>query len=168
MKIYKHYTEPSESIFAMSKIVKKYAISDIVQEIGEFVYFSECNSSHGPRIKFYGGTKETSTTEKAPTLEFDSDGNCTVRLADWMDKKNCPNGYDKKYISNLDKFVKTNISILLLVWFYHLDEADALAYFHGQITFEDLLDSVKYDLPSTVNSLSELDTFCRQHDLYKF
>ena len=55
----------SEDIFSMSKIVDKYAIPDISDDIGKFIYFSPSNSSHGPRIKFYGGSIETSSTKDA-------------------------------------------------------------------------------------------------------
>lgn len=165
MKIYVH---ESEDIFAMSKIVDKYAIPDIVKLIGKFVYFSESNSSHAPRIKFYGGSKETASSQKAPTLEFNADGECTVILADWMNKKNCPNAFDNDYISNLNLFVKNMKSILLLVWFRHLDESDALAYFHGNISLQQLLDDVEFELPDNIKTIDDLDSFCKSNGLYKF
>ena len=158
----------SEEIFGMSKIVKKYAIPEIVNLIGKFVYFSTSNSSHGPRIKFYGGTKATSTTRNAPSLAFTTDGECTIELDSWMDKKNCPNVYNQNYIDNLEKFVKLCLPVLLLVWFEHLDEADALEYFHGNIPFEELLTDIDYNVPTTINNLNELDQYCRDNDYYKF
>lgn len=157
-----------ESIFAMSKIVKKYAISEIADDIGDFIYFSECNSTHGPRIKFYGGTKDTSTTQTSPSLKFDIEGNCEIELEPWMNKKNCPNAYDKAYISKITNFLHSYISILLLVWFKHLDEADALAYFHGQISLDELFNCVEYDIPESINSLPKLNTYCSVNDLYRF
>ena len=166
--IMKRYIHESEDIFAMSKIVDKYAIPGIVELIGKFVYFSESNSSHGPRIKFYGGSKETSSSKNAPTLAFDVDGKCELLLADWMDKKNCPNAYDDEYVKNIEKFVKITKPILLLVWFGHLDEADALAYFHGNIEITQLFGDIDFDVPTDIMTLNDLDNFCRNHDLYKF
>lgn len=164
----KRLIKSSEEIFAMSKIVDKYAIPSISSDIGKFVYFSESNSSHGPRIKFYGGTKETSSTKDAPTLAYDINGYCTLELADWMNKKNCPNAFDTRYLARLEYFINANKPILLLVWFKHLDEADALAYFHGQITFEDLLENIEFDIPEKVESLPELDDYCLSNKLYTF
>lgn len=154
----------NEDIFCMSKIVRKHSITDV----GEFIYFSECNSSHGPRIKFYGGTKETSTTKDSPTVEFTSSGDCTLLLADWMNKKNCPNAFDRDYMSVVYKFIETYLPILLLVWFHHLDEAEALEYFHGHIDFVSLIDSIDYDIPEGVDTLDKLDTICRKNNWYKF
>lgn len=158
----------TEDIFAMSKIVDKYAIPSISKEIGKFVYFSPSNSSHGPRIKFYGGSKETSSTMDAPTLAYTTEGQCTLELADWMNRKNCPNAFDQDYLSNLESFVQHNKAILLLVWFKHLDEADALAYFHGQISFTDLLSNIDFVVPSNIMSIDGLDQYCINNNLYSF
>lgn len=157
-----------EDIFAMSKVLNKYAIPEVSKVVGKYVYFSESNSSHAPRIKFYGGTKETSSTKDAPTFAFDVDGNCTLELASWMNKKNCPNAFDKEYLSNLESFVKNYKSILLLVWFKHLDEGDALAYFHGQISFRELLNECEFYIPEEVTSVKQLDDYCAASSFYKF
>lgn len=158
----------TEDIFCMSKLTKKYAMPDIVDLIGQFVYFSECNSTHGPRIKFYGGSKETATTKNAPSLAFDVNGNCVLELADWMNKKNCPNAYDDEYITKLATFVKQYLPILLLVWFGHLDEADALQYFQGNIPISELIADIEYDIPDKVTNLVVLDHICRENNYYQF
>lgn len=152
----------------MSKIVDKYAITPVSKDIGKFIYFSECNASHGPRIKFYGGTKDTSSTRKSPTLKYTKSGNCSVELADWMNKDNCPNAFDAAYIQKLSNFIANYKSILLLVWFKRLDEGDALAYFHGQIPFRELISDIEYDVPDTVKSAKQLDEFCLKNKLYSF
>ena len=158
----------TEDIFCMSKLTKEYAIPEIANLIGDYVYFSENNSSHGPRIKFYGGTKQTSKTKDAPTLKFTKDGDCELELAPWMDKQNCPNAFNNRLLSNLEKFVNQYLAILLLVWFEHLDEAAALEYFHGHISFEQLITAISYEIPSAVVTLEDLDSYCRANDLYKF
>ena len=164
----KRYIRSTEDIFAMSKIVPKYAVKDRVGTIDGFIYFSECNSTHGPRIKFYGGTSETSNTRNAPSMTFDVDGNCQLELADWMDHKNCPNVYDSRYLACVEAFIHRVKPILLLVWFRHLDEADALAYFHGQIEFSELIDCISPAVDVGVFSMEGLDEYCRSHDLYRF
>lgn len=158
----------SEDILAMSKIVDKYAISDIKSDLTKFIYFSECNSSHGPRIKFYGGTAETFSTKDCPALAFNAKGECQLELADWMNKKNCPNAFDNDCLLKLEHFIRTYYPILLLVWFKHLDEADALAFFHGQITFDALIENIDYAVSNQISNLSELDKYCIDNDLYSF
>ena len=167
----KRMIRAQEEIFAMSKISNKYAIPAIKDDIDSFIYFSEFNSSHGPRIKFYGGTKETSSTKDSPTLAFDNEGNCQLELADWMDRDNCPNAFDSKYIAKMKYFVKSNLPILLLVWFKHIDEADALAYFHGQINFHELIDLADIDLVNDLNddfTIDDDDNICRSLNYYEF
>lgn len=164
----KRLIRASEDIFAMSKIVRKYANSTIRENIIDYVYFSECNSSHGPRIKFNGGTEETANTKNAPSLAFTNKGDCTLEIANWMNKKNCPNAFDNEYVESLERFVKSQRPILLLVWYKHLDEADALAYFHGQIDFNDLVDSILYDVDANIASIEALDNYCIAHELYEF
>ena len=166
MKRYIHSSE--EEIFAMSKVIDKYANRSVVGDIGKFIYFSECNSSHSPRIKFYGGTKESSSTQNAPTLSFDIEGNCKLELADWMNKKNCPNAFDADYVSKVENFIQRVKPILLLVWFQHLDEGDALAYFHGQIDLKELLKCCEFYIPEEIDTIDGLDRYCKSCQFYKF
>jgi len=164
----KRIIRAQEEVFAMSKILDKYAIPSVKNDLTKFIYFSESNSSHGPRIKFYGGTKETSSAKDAPTLAFDIDGQCSLELADWMNKKNCPNAFDSNCLNKLHHFVETNLCILLLVWFRHLDEADALAYFHGQIGLNDLTSDIEPEINQEIFNLVELDDYCINNNLYSF
>ena len=160
-----------EYYLEMAKLIRRKANS-IYGDIGEFIYFSPCNSSHGPRIKFYGGTKETSETRTAPSMKFDVNGNTEVEVFDWMNKKNCPNAFDKTYVENVTNFVKMTYPILLLVWFKRLDEAEALDYFQGRETLQELLDFIDFDNndinKTQIKTVTELDNVCKQFDLYNF
>ena len=40
-----------------------------------------------------------------------------------MDKKNCPNAFDRTVVSNLSKFVNAVLPLLLLMWYERIDEA---------------------------------------------
>ena len=166
MRIYEE-----DTYLEMAKLVKRKANS-IYGNIGEFIYFSPCNSSHGPRIKFYGGTADSSTTKTAPSMKFDNNGNTTLELADWMTKKNCPNAFDKHYIENVSKFVKMTYPVLLLVWFNRLDEAEALDYFEGRESLNELLTFVNFgniDIDiNTIETMSDLDDICQEYNLYNF
>lgn len=161
----------NEDIFyEMSKLTQKYADEELCGDFGEFIYFSPCLDSHGPRVKFYGGTKETSTTRNAPTLAFTNNGETTIELASWMNKKNCPNAFDNNYIQKISDFIQKFLPILLLVWYGKLDEADALKYFEGDLSLEELLlcvtdtkeDIIKY------KNLKDLHNFCLNNNIYKF
>ena len=164
----KRYISTSEDIFAMSKVVKKYAISEITPYIGDFIYFSASNSTHGPRIKFCGGTTATKDTKNCPSMTFDANGNCDVKLANWMNKSNCPNAFDANYVANLKQFIQNNLAILLLVWFKHLDEGTVLAYFYGSIPFSEVISDIEYEIPSNIQTADELYKYCIKNDLYKF
>lgn len=157
-----------EDIFGFSKISKKYAIADIKPYIGEFIYFSASNSSHGPRIKFYGGSSETTRTEDCPALAFDNQGNCTIELADWMNRKNCPNAYDHAYMQRLEQFVQMNLPILLLVWYRHVDEGTAIAYYYGTCSLAELISDIDYAIPNAIITREQLHQYCQEHQLYRF
>lgn len=164
--------EETEYIYEMAKLIQPLADKSL-GDIGKFIYFSANNGQHGPRVKFYGGTKESETTRNAPTMKFDINGNTSVELADWMTKKNCPNAYDKSYTQKVHNFINNTLPILLLVWFYKLDEGWALEYFQGRIALSDLLphcedvDDSTYDKLVKINSIEELHKFCKKNDLYK-
>ena len=161
----------NEDIFyEMSKLTQKYADEELCGDFGEFIYFSPCLDSHGPRVKFYGGTKETSTIRNAPTLAFTNNGETTIELAAWMNKKNCPNAFDNNYIQKISDFIQKFLPILLLVWYGKLDESDALKYFEGDLSLENLLLCVT-DTDKDITKYKELKSlhdFCINNNIYKF
>lgn len=164
----------SESIEAMSKLRYKDADKKLFDEdFGEFIYFSPVLDVHGPRIKFYGGSAETNTTRTAPSLAFGADGVQKVVLQKWMNKDNCPNAYDKEFLDTLIRMVNNIRPILLLVWFLKLDESDALHYFEGSCSFENLMKEVNVsdDLKTEVQNcrnMNDLHKVCKKHNLYSF
>ena len=166
--VYSSYKK--DNIFCMSKLTDKYADISLTGDFGQFIYFSPVMHSGGPRIKFYGGTKQTNRTKTAPTLVLSKRGAETVELADWMNKQNCPNAFDDEYLSKVEPFANKFISILLLVWFNHLDESDALAYFNGQLSWEDLLESIDIEDEDLLDcsTLEELHRYCLLNDYYSF
>lgn len=161
-----------EPLFEMAKLMKDYAKDDIA-DFGDFIYFSQSNSSHGPRIKFSGGTKQTYKTSDAPTMSFTVDGVTELELQPWMTKKNCPNAFDKSYVDKVTNFVHTMLPVLLLTWFEKLDEGYTLKYFEGNLNLQALLNKcdVDYDIKrqlTSVNDLEELHIICKKLNLYKF
>ena len=167
--------ELSENIEAMSKLRYKYADKNLFDEdFGEFIYFSSVLDSHGPRVKFYGGSSKTNTTRTAPSLSFGVDGVQKVIVQNWMNKDNCPNVYDKSFLDPLIRMVNNIRPILLLVWFLKLDESDALHYFEGSCTFEDLMkdvdagDAVVNKEICKCKNMNDLHTVCKKNNLYSF
>lgn len=156
-----------DDIFAMSKIKKEYSRSDITNLIPEFIYFSEIRAGHGPRIKFYGGTKQTKNKEDLPSIRFEPYSDVTeVETLPWMNKKNCPNAYDPDVLNKLREFIQYVKPVLLLVWYRQVDEADALEYFHNHLSLQDMLE--KNDSYLEPCTLEYLDSYCRDHNLYSF
>lgn len=166
--------EDQQPLFEMSKLIKDYADESICGDFGKFIYFSPSLDSHGPRVKFYGGTKETSTTKNAPSLAFTNTGETEIRLANWMDKKNCPNAFDKDYVKKVEEFVKRLLPILLLVWYGKLDEGHALKFFEGSLTLKKLLSYVEdleeenLEMIRNAKNLKQLHNLCLNKELYKF
>ena len=120
-------------IFEMAKLTKKRANSSICGNIGEFIYFSPILAGHSPRIKFYGGSAETDTSQTSPSLLFSPNGVGDVEPERWHNKKNCPNAYDDNYISMVAQFADKFLSLLLLVWFKRLMKLICLYIFKAQI-----------------------------------
>lgn len=162
-----------DSFMEMAKLIPDYADELLCGDFGDFIYFSPKLHPAGPRVKFYGGTKETSTTRKAPTLAFTNTGETTLELANWMNKKNCPNAFDSEYVEKVHNFVNRLLPILLLVWYGKLDEARALKYFEGAITLTKLLtylreiseNHIKY--LRTCETLDQIQEYCLKNNLYK-
>lgn len=167
-------TNHHEDVFVMSKLTAKKANTAITGKIYGLIYFSEALAGHGPRIKFDGGTAETCTSQSAPSLLLSRTGAGEIELQDWMNKKNCPNAYDKSVTNAVRNFADRFISILLLTWFRKLDESETLDYFQGRESFEELLSTIVcvsddiYDEIQTCETLDELHQLCQQYDLYKF
>lgn len=181
----------ADDIFAMSKLTAKNASKDLFSnKIPTFIYFSEVQAGHGPRIKFYGGSKETSDSRKCPSYTFTQDGAGEVILQDWHDKKNCPYGYDDTILSGIEYIINKNLPIFLLVWFRRLDDDDAVLYFTGHATFENTIHKVRGVSSDFLNEYEKVKTdvekkkekgesvvfdpittfhdLCKKHDLYHF
>lgn len=162
------------AILEMSKLLPHKANKNNCGDLNVFVYFSSCLDSHGPRVKFFGGSKETNSTRNSPTLTFGLNGAEKVLTRSWMNKKNCPYAYNEKIINNVKQFVNKTLPILLLVWFEKLDESDALDYFQGSYDFNKLLsfineldDLTKQELLKS-KDLNDLHDKCKRYNVYTF
>ena len=161
-------------ICEMAKLIPDYADESLCGDFGDFIYFSPSLDSHDPRVKFYGGTKETSTTRNAPSLAFTNEGKTEVKVAQWMNKKNCPNAFNPEYVEKVAKFVNKLLPILLLVWYGKLDEARALKYFEGSLSLRELMTylcDVGNDIKDQcidLNDLKKIHRFCLNNNVYEF
>lgn len=170
------YYESDEltELLEMAKLMPDQANKDNCGELDVYIYFSPCQDSHGPRIKFYGGSKETRDTRKAPSYTFSVNGAEHLELQTWMNKKNCPNAFDKNIVNNVSSFINKTLPILLLVWFYKLDESRALYYFQGHYDFNSLLNYIdevdeetKRELLKS-KDLNDLHDKCKRYSVYNF
>ena len=167
------YMEDKPLFCEMAKLTKKWASKEF-GDFGNILYFSPKNHNGDPRVKFGGGTKETDRTENAPTLSFTKDFHYELILQPWMNSDNCPNAFDKKYIEKVENFVTKAMPILLFVWFLKLDEADALEYFKGNLTFHEIIAELKdienkyYDEIQGLNNLDELYEYGMKNNLFTF
>lgn len=164
----------SEELFEMAKIMPEFANDkNCGGKLDVYIYFSTCKAGHSPRVKFFGGTKETKNSDKAPTFTFDSNGAGEIILQPWMNKKTCPNAFNKSIINNVKKFINATLPILLMVWFDRLDESYALKYFEGSFDLNTLInkvdaeDYVKTELLKA-NNLNELHDMCKRFCMYNF
>lgn len=163
-----------DTFLEMAKLLPDQANKEVCGNLDLFIYFSSCQDSHGPRIKFYGGNKETSTTQKSPTYTFSINGAEKVVLQSWMNKKNCPNAFNKNTLKQIHDFINATLPILLLVWFYKLDEARALYYFQGHydlktiLNYIDELDEITKQELLKAKNLDELHDMCKRYSVYTF
>lgn len=164
-----------QPIFSMSKLRNDLASLDRTGDIPEFIYFSEALAGHGPRVKFYGGTKATSRTTDCPSMLISKEhGADRVEILSWHNKKNCPNAWDERVLDMVSGFVDRNLPLLLLVWFQKLDESYLLKYFEGAWSWKYLLNRLT-DIPEDIKNIAidsqsvvELHQICSENRLYVF
>lgn len=161
-KTYHPHTVGSDEVLGMSKLLQRKASDEVKHLIPEFIYFSPILAGHGPRIKFYGGTKETSTTDKSPTYTVTQNGAGELILQSWM---------NKTVLDNVERFINLVYPGLLLVWFQHLDESDLLDYLQGRDSWDSMLSNIICDDPAKQKILqcenwSDLDIVCKEYNLY--
>ena len=163
----KRYIQSQEDIFAFAKLTSKYADISRTGEILDFIYFSPVQAGHAPRIKFYDGVHKK--TVDSPYIEFGVDDIPTIDKSQYSRKDN-PNVFDDTYVNTIISFVVRTRPILLLVWFMRLDQADALHYFEGSISWEELLNDIECDNQniSKCSNYEDLHNFCKENDLYSF
>jgi len=139
-----------------------------------WIYFSPSQSSHGPRVKFYGGTKETRPTEKGISFAFGSDGATDVELENWQnDKKIAPLAFNDDVLLYVERFINTFLAGLNLVWYGRLEQHFLLNFMSGIETWEDMLQEIEiadnlYDELMQCKDFSALHLFCKKHNLYNF
>ena len=155
-----------EDVFGMSMVRTRHLRPELKQYVPTFVYISHSDGGHGPRLKFNGGTSETNKSRTAPTLKFDSGGNCQVVTQKCMNKQNCPNAYDSNVVNGLSKFINLTLPLLLLLWYDRIDEASVVEYLVQVESFEEFLG--EYNFPYSIKSMKELDTYCRKNNMYSF
>ena len=149
-----------DSIFAMSNVRGRY-IKNPHQLPFSFYFSSGAGVSHGPRVKPQFNPER---------LILSLTG--TLQLCD--DWKYVPGKDDKdvseKSIRQMKKFFKDYIVLFCLVWDEHMQDATLEDYFKGAISFNEMLQDLEFyseykETLDSINSISELDKFCRDNNL---
>ena len=171
VEVYRPRLINGDEVLGMSKLLQRKASTEVKDLIPEFIYFSPILAGHGPRIKFYGGTKETSTTDRSPTYTITQNGAGELILQPWMNRKNCPNAFDGTVLEKIRKFINLTYPGLLLVWFQHLDESDLLDYLQARDSWDSLLSNIDCDEEAkerilTCKDWADLDQVCKKYHLY--
>lgn len=171
VEVYHARLMSGDEVLGMSKLLQRKASTEVKDLIPEFIYFSPVLAGHGPRIKFYGGTKETSTTDRSPTYTVTQNGAGELALQSWMNKKNCPNAFNKTVLDKVKGFIDLVYPGLLLVWFQHLDESDLLDYLQGRDSWDSMVSNITCGEAAKQKILqcenwSKLDEVCKRYKLY--
>lgn len=146
---------------------------EITGKFKDYIAFGDwTDDQHGPVIRFHGGSEFTGVVDNAPILQFNIYGDCEIQRFEWMNEDNCPNMFDSAYVEAVKYFVQVNLPILFLVHNRNLDKADALLYFKGEMTWEDLTARI-YRIPDELysgllscQSRAHLHEFCVQEKIY--
>lgn len=174
-----------DDAFAMTMIRPEKMDVNRTGKVSVPIYISEEQASHGPRIKFYGGTKETAKSKDMPSYPFSSEGpgNRPI-LADWMDKQNCPNGFNATVLNELKNFITKLLPILYLCWFNIVNQDVCEDYIRGINSISEVLDNIVENLRffeildnsqieklieefKPVKTLEQLDSVCRKYQIIK-
>lgn len=145
-------------------------------EIGEIpfdIYISDkLPGKERPLIKFDGGTEKTQGQKTMPSMFVTSTGSGAIELQMFMNKENCPNAYDKDKIAVLDRFLEKYHTILMLVWYKKLEKAEAIRFFKGAESLNQVIqnitdvDETVKDLLQNVTTLQEVADIMMKHRVY--
>ena len=160
----KRYVKSTEDVFGMFKIRTKHCLPELKPLIPTFIYVSSKEASHGPRVKFAGGTAKSNGKFTCPSMSFDKEGNCKLELHSYMTPKEYPNCYDSDVLNRVEAFIKKSLPILLLMWFEVVDESTCYNYLQGIDPLSDVIEEL--GAPSSITTLQQLDVYCREHNLY--
>lgn len=158
----KRYISSSEDIFAMSNVRGKYI--KVEKDVPFSFYYSPRNSSHGPRVKPVLNPDRMNLRETG-----------VLRLCgDW---KFTPGPYDKHHsdadVARMRDFFRKYLILFLLVWDTQVPDPELEDYFRGDITLKEFIQEIDFYSEYSseldkINSVSELEQFCRDNDLVNF
>lgn len=153
----KRYIRGSEAIFAMSNVRGR---NVTVETLDFSFYYSPRNSSHGPRVKVVFD----------PFKMRIADAGIQKLCDDWSFKASKGSNVSAKQIKQMQDFFHKYLILFLLVWDFKCDEPDPEDYLTGRLTLDELISNLDFYSQyqqelSKVSSISQLEDFCRDHNL---
>lgn len=152
----------SEDTFAMSSVIGKFIVAE--KDVPFSFYYFPKNSNYGPKVK--------------PVLNpnrMNLSGTGVLRLCgNW---KFTPGPDDKHHsdadVARMRDFFRKYLVLFLLVWDTQVPDPELEDYFRGDITLKEFIHEIDFypeysSELAKINSVSELEQFCRDNDLVNF
>ena len=149
-----------DNIFGMTMIRSENMDKSRTGGIDINVYVSDMQASHGPRLKFDGGSKETRRGRNAPSYPFNSKGlGDGAILEPWMNKKNCPNAFNKDVLESIREFIDRLLPLLLLNWYGFVDPDICEKYITGNVNLKSVLSNLVENAADYASGIDDIDAF---------
>lgn len=158
----KRYINTSEDTFAMSSVIGRFI--KVEKDVPFSFYYFPKNSNYGPKVKLVLNPDRMKLGETG-----------VLRLCgDWEFTP----GPDDKHHSDADvarmrDFFRKYLVLFLLVWDTQVPDPELEDYFRGDITLQEFIQDIDFypeysSELNKINSVSELEEFCRVNDVVNF
>lgn len=156
----KYVVHPNNRILAMSNVRGRY-VKNPGQLPFSFYFSSGYGVNHGPRVKPMFNPEKL-IASLTGTLEL-CDNWAFVPGRD-------DSGVSQKLVDQMKRFFREHLVLFCLVWDEHMQDATLEDYFRGHISFQDMVQDIDFygthkDVMSNLQSVSQLEKFCRDHNL---
>ena len=157
----KRWIHATEDIVAMSNVRGKFVV---VENIPFSFYYSVRNSNHGPRVKVTMNGQNM-RPNRMSSLKLCNDWSIDINDQDAR--------ISAKDLATMKEFFRKYLVLFLIVWEDLISEPELADYFEGKVTLKEFIqDTDFYNEYSRelddINSVSELETFCRDNNLINF
>lgn len=157
----KKWIHATEDIVAMSDVRGKYVT---VENIPFSFYYSVRNSNHGPRVKVTMNGQNM-RPNKMSSLKICDDWSIDINDQD--------SRISSKDLNSMKEFFRKYIVLFLIVWEDLISEPDLGDYLEGKISLQEFIQDTDFytdysDELDTIDSVTELEEFCRNNNIVNF